>query len=86
MGIPTAEIAIAFDRVELNGAGTRLAVRPDRPAPRALSAPNGFKSRAPDLNLPPPDTVAKAAWFSFPAKGDFVLKRGFKSEWITIRP
>jgi hypothetical protein len=65
MGVPTAQVAIEFDRIELNGAGTRLAVRPDRSAPQSLRTPNGFKHRDSDLDLPPPDAVAKGAWFSF---------------------
>ena len=85
-GVPTAEIVIAFDAIELNGAGARLAIRPDRSAPQALRPPNGFKPRLADLDVPPPDAAANGAAFSFPAKADFVLKPGFKSAWITTKP
>jgi hypothetical protein len=85
-GVPTAQIVMAFDRIELHGAGTRLAVRPDRSARQASRTPNGFKPRARDLDLPPPDAAPNGAAFSFPAKADFVLKPGFKSAWITTRP
>jgi hypothetical protein len=86
MGMPAAEIVIAFDTIELNGAGTRLTTRPDRAAPPALTAPNGFKPRGVDLDIPPPDAATNVASFSFPAKANFVLKRGFKSAWITTKP
>jgi hypothetical protein len=85
-GMPTAEIVIAFDTIELNGAGTRFTARPDRSAPQAVKAPSGFKSRAVDLGIPPPDAATNEAAFSFPAKANFVLKPGFKSAWITTRP
>jgi hypothetical protein len=85
-GLPTAQIAIAFDGIELNGVGTRLALRPARNKPQARSVPNGFQPRAVDLDLPPPDAASNGASFTFPAKKDFVLKPGFKSAWITIAP
>jgi hypothetical protein len=86
MGMPTAEIVIAFDTIQLKGAGTRLTTRPDRAAPQALTAPKGFKPRGVDLDVPPPDAATNVASFSFPANANFVLKRGFKSAWITTRP
>lgn len=85
-GRPTAELVIAFDTVELNGARTRLSARPDRSTPKSVKAPNGFKSRAVDLDVPPPDAATNEAAFSFPAKANFVLKPGFKSAWITNGP
>ncbi len=85
-GRPTAEIVIAFDTVELNGARTRLTARPERSTPQVVKAPNGFKSRPVDLHVPPPDAATDEAAFRFPAKANFVLKPGFKSAWITTKP
>jgi hypothetical protein len=84
--LPSAQIAMAFDRIALNRGETRLAARPDRPAPHARSVPNGFQPRGVDLDLPAPGAASNGASFTFPAKTDFVLKPGFKSEWVTIAP